>query len=526
VKVSAKTLETMRNALRDRLLAVFHEDGFFEGRLSDSALAVALASLALDRGGRAASARRGREWLAQNQNADGGWGDTPDSPSNLATTLLALCCLRGEPQCTETGRRAERWLTTRTGGLEPDRITHAVAEFYGRDRTFSGPILSVCASSGLLGPEPAAWRYVMQLPFEAACLPHSVYRWIRLPVVSYALPALIAIGLARHRKCPSSFPPLRWIRNACAGSALRILKRIQPESGGFLEAIPLTSFVALNLMGAGEKDNPALAPCLDFLDRTQRTDGGWPIDTNLATWTTSLATRALADNHSEPSSEAWQGKARAYLLRVQQRERHPFTHAEAGGWGWTYLSGAVPDADDTAAALLALKASGRIDVAVRNAARAGLEWLLSLQNRDGGIPTFCRGWLNLPFDRSCPDITAHALAAFAAWAPELPELVPHLHRATQRAIDYLAHAQRPDGAWVPLWFGNQAAPQQENPVFGTARVVEGLTQVAQDARVTSFIKAGVEWLVRARNADGGWGGAAGVSSSIEETALALAALAP
>jgi len=152
--------------------------------------------------------------------------------------------------------------------------------------------------------------------------------------------------------------------------------------------------------------------------------------------------------------------------------------------------------------------------------------LLSLQNRDGGIPTFCRGWLNLPFDRSCPDITAHALAAFAAWAPELPELVPHLHRATQRAIDYLAHAQRPDGAWVPLWFGNQAAPQQENPVFGTARVVEGLTQVAQDARVTSFIKAGVEWLVRARNADGGWGGAAGVSSSIEETALALAALAP
>jgi len=525
VRIDTKDLEAMGNAVRDRLLAAFHKDGFFEGRLSDSALAAALASLALEHGGRRAAARRGREWLTRNQNTDGGWGDTPDSPSNLATTLLSLCSLRREPECAEAGRRAEKWLTARSGGLEPDRLAHAVAEFYGRDRTFSGPILSICASSGLLGPEPAAWRYVMQLPFEAACLPHDVYKWIRLPVVSYALPALIAIGLARHRKYPSSFPPLCWIRNACAGPALRVLRRIQPESGGFLEAIPLTSFVALNLIAAGEKDNPALAPCLDFLERTQRTDGGWPIDTNLATWTTSLATRALANSDTEVPA-TWQGRARAYLLRVQQHELHPFTHAAPGGWGWTYLSGAVPDADDTAAALLALKASGQADVAVRNAARAGLEWLLSLQNRDGGMPTFCRGWLNLPFDRSCPDITAHVLAAFAAWEPALPELAPRLRRAIQRAIDYLAYAQRPDGAWVPLWFGNQAAPRQENPVFGTARVIEGLSQVAKHEHVVALVRTGVEWLVRAQNADGGWGGAPGVSSSIEETALALAALAP
>ena len=39
---------------------------------------------------------------------------------------------------------------------------------------------------------------------------------------------------------------------------------------------------------------------------------------------------------------------------------HPLTGAEPGGWGWTDLSGAVPDADDTAAALLALAAVGGV----------------------------------------------------------------------------------------------------------------------------------------------------------------------
>ena len=75
------------------------------------------------------------------------------------------------------------------------------------------------------------------------------------------------------------------------------------------------------------------------------------------------------------------------------------------------MSGAVPDADDTPGALLALHALGGED---GDAARAGVRWLLGLQNRDGGIPTFCRGWGQLPFDRSSPDLTAHALRAFAA----------------------------------------------------------------------------------------------------------------
>ena len=37
---------------------------------------------------------------------------------------------------------------------------------------------------------------------------------------------------------------------------------------------------------------------------------------------------------------------------------------------------------------------------------------------------------------------------------------------------------------------------------------------------------GVEYLLESQNADGGWGGAKAVASSVEETAMAVAALTP
>ena len=109
-------------------------------------------------------------------------------------------------------------------------------------------------------------------------------------------------------------------------------------------------------------------------------------------------------------------------------------------------------------------------------------WLLDLQNRDGGIPTFCRGWGNLPFDRSGADLTAHALHAWAAWRDRLPaglrRRVDRRHRPAPSR--YLASQQRADGAWVPLWFGNQAAADDENPTYGTARVLRGSARRCDD----------------------------------------------
>src|SRR4029078_2102849 len=100
----------------------------------------------------------------------------------------------------------------------------------------------------------------------------------------------------------------------------------------------------------------------------------------------------------------------------QSQHVHPYTNADPGGWAWTDLDGGVPDADDTPGAILAVQGVvGRAGSAGVAAVERGVQWLLDLQNRDGGWPTFCRGWGALPFDRSTPDLTAHTLRAIHVW---------------------------------------------------------------------------------------------------------------
>ncbi|MGH9629031.1 MAG: prenyltransferase/squalene oxidase repeat-containing protein, partial [Bryobacteraceae bacterium] len=250
-----------------------------------------------------------------------------------------------------------------------------------------------------------------------------------------------------------------------------------------------------------------------------RSDGSWPIDTNLATWVTTLSVRALGDRLPSHEREA----IRDWLLGQQYKTVHPYTGAAPGGWAWTDLSGGVPDADDTAGALLALERLGPKDGRVAVAALSGVEWLLNLQNSDGGLPAFCRGWGKLPFDRSSPDITAHALLAWFRWQPAMnAPMREQVKAAIARALAFLERTQRSDGAWVPLWFGNQFAGNEENAVYGTSRVLLALNQV----QPASFMaNRAANWLLAAQNQDGGWGGDQGLPPTIEETAVAVAALA-
>ena len=132
-----------------------------------------------------------------------------------------------------------------------------------------------------------------QLPFELAACPHQWFAWLHLPVVSYALPALIALGVVRHRHRPDVEPRLRMLRKLVRRGTLRVLHSIQPSSGGFLEATPLTSFVVLSLVGADLADHAVTQAGVAFLVRSVRPEGSWPIDTNLATWLTTLSVHAV-----------------------------------------------------------------------------------------------------------------------------------------------------------------------------------------------------------------------------------------
>jgi squalene-hopene/tetraprenyl-beta-curcumene cyclase len=522
------------------------------GELSTSALSTATAVMALhlaDAHAHRALVAGGVRWLADHQNPDGGWGDTTKSFSNISTTMLCRAALAlVAADLPDTLRRVEAYLTAHAGTTAADRA-EAIRRRYGKDRTFSVPILMACALAGLV-----PWAEVPRLPFELACLPQSWYRFARLPVVSYALPALVAIGQCVHANRRSWNPLRNAVRLLARGRSLTVLRRIQPSSGGYLEATPLTSFVVMALVGAGRRDSAVIADGVRFLAASVRPDGSWPIDTNLATWVTTLSVNALAaagDLETLDTKDA----ILDWLLKQQYRERHPYTGADPGGWAWTDLPGGVPDCDDTPGALLAVcrlvglhAASERRDpshppiplvymgsfspnpvyVRFHGAWFPATSWMFRLQNADGGWPTFCRGWGLLPFDRSGSDLTAHVLRSLVAVSANTDGTtntarIDKLYRGDiDRGLAYLSREQRPDGSWLPLWFGNQHAADDINPVYGTAHVLAAYRDLGRAD--TPECQRGVIYLRGVQNADGGWGGAAGCPSSVEETALAVEVL--
>ncbi len=431
--IDIERFSAVRDRLAAELIAARQNASHWTGELSASSLSTATAVSAIgvvlesqyvdqaDVDSLRLLMHQGYGYLASQQNADGGYGDTDRSHSNIATSYLVLAA----------NTLAERVLglastpksEARSSKLK-DYIRHAgelsgLRARYGTDKTFVVPIMTNLAIAGLV-----SWNEIPRLPFEAAVVPGKWYRLMRMPVVSYAIPALVAIGQAQHFLAPPVVWPWQRIRRLSVNRTTAVLAKMQPESGGYLEATPLTAFVLMSLAASlSKRPQPmssdlkqVMSRCLGFLQASVREDGSWPIDTNLATWVTSLAIHAL-EPFDAPEKDAISEELIDWHLNCQHRQQHPFTGASPGGWGWTDLSGAVPDGDDTPAAIIAASyyrqqvvdpaLTQRIDAAMR----AGLIWLADLQNADGGLPTFCRGWGRLPFDRSSTDLTAHFLRA-------------------------------------------------------------------------------------------------------------------
>ena len=533
-------LEIRFKELSDILLGELNDEGFWAGELSSSALGVAVAVAALhfhDASLHQQEIKKGLKWLSLNQNSDGGYGDTPESPANISTSLLSYAALNlyadKNSEVKSTQQKLADYLLTQNVDVRSEQVAKVILDHYQKDYTFSVPILTLCALCGIPGDD--GFKHIPQLPFELALLPRRFYRLLNLSVVSYAISALIAVGIVVFRKKKSN-GLTRAIRAKAEKKALKILERTLPDSGGFLEAIPLTAFVALSLINAGLKNSMVVDKGIAFLKRTQREDGSWPIDIDLSTWVTTLSVKALGERKNEVLSEIQQKRIVNHLLSVQNKTIHPFNGTSPGGWGWTNYSGSVPDCDDTPGAILAL-----LDLAphhtIREEILVGGEWLLQLQNNDGGFPTFSRGWGKLPFDQSCADLTGHCVLALAklldSYRAELTSKQKKQYKsAINKAVNYLEKHQKENGSWLPLWFGNQHTPNHENPVYGTARVLtyfQKAKRLLKDelvlvSKIKKMIAKGNNFLLKGQNENGSWGGDYGIAGTIEETALAVAAL--
>ena len=173
-----------------------------------------------------------------------------------------------------------------------------------------------------------------------------------------------------------------------------------------------------------------------------------------------------------------------------------------GGWVFEFRNDFYPDVDDTAFVLMALQ---RVDypdrAAMYAAARRGIDWLLSMQNRDGGWGAFDHN-----NDRHVPDADSlrrsqrHDRSVFGgrdgarAGVPRAEWLVL-AHPAVKRAVDYLAQEQTAEGAWYGRWGVNY--------VYGTSGVLRALETIALSAR--EYCQRAVAWLRAVQNEDGGFG---------------------
>jgi halimadienyl-diphosphate synthase len=182
------------------------------------------------------------------------------------------------------------------------------------------------------------------------------------------------------------------------------------------------------------------------------------------------------------------------LLRPAERRRLLMDLRDAG----VSLSPSfpIPDADDTAVALLLLHDMGeRVDPRV----------LKAFEANDGSFVSF-------PYERhSSVGVNVHVLHALA----RVPGY-PGADAAIGRILDYLAD-QHSGVYWLDKW--------HVSPLYATAHVLCAVEDLApeQRARLAHLTERSREWLRQSQNHDGSWGFYG--QPTVEETAYALLALA-
>ncbi len=152
-------IDEMIEALRKRLLEKRPADGaIWRGELSSSAISTSVAVFALymvDKEKYASHIQRGAAWLKDTMLSDGSWGDSVESPSNMTATLLTYASLSAVDV---PPKQAQEYLAEKFGGLTDQHIVKGVLAYYGKDLTFSAPILVMCALAGII----SGWEKILR----------------------------------------------------------------------------------------------------------------------------------------------------------------------------------------------------------------------------------------------------------------------------------------------------------------------------------------------------------------------------
>ncbi|WP_247747415.1 squalene--hopene cyclase [Alkalihalobacillus sp. BA299] len=176
-----------------------------------------------------------------------------------------------------------------------------------------------------------------------------------------------------------------------------------------------------------------------------------------------------------------------------------------GGWAFSDINTMYPDVDDTVIVLRALKRSTHIDPLITQSWNRGFNWVLSMQNDDGGWPAFEKNIdksfikFLVPYDEtkdfandpSTNDLTGRVLQFLGH---DCGMTLNHLR--INKAVRWLKKQQEKNGSWYGRWGISY--------IHGTSAVVLGLVSVGVPIEDPS-IKRAFEWMVSIQNKDGGWG---------------------
>jgi squalene-hopene/tetraprenyl-beta-curcumene cyclase len=469
-------------------------------------------------------AAAGARWLRARQESDGSYRSHPTATEgDLGTTASVWAALHAcAPEDSADTIATARTHVDRQGG------TRAVTDAFAR----GDPSVVFLALAGLV--EPSELPCPPMLP---ALLPPLV-GFMERRFHSGILMVSGALTLIAHRlrgDWGADGPPPSAVARRFAVRTLRLLATFQNRNGSWNANTVQTALMLPALTAAGlHREHPMVARTMAWLEaQCVRDADGLHLDAfGSPVWCTAANVRALIAAGESPSDPRivravdWLVACQSDIEQPEVDNRNPGA-PRIGGWAFQPGNETMVDNDDTGTVLTAfgdVLADGTLDPAVAKQLTAsrdrGRDWLLGMQNPDGGWSAFVHG---LPAKRPGPlfagpvevslDDPIAALRTLLDPPRELGDpstedltgrVLDGLGRiglttgspAVQRAIEFLKAQQFDHGGFWGRWTVNYLA--------STACVLQGLARVQADLS-EPWTKRAVAFLTERQNADGGWG---------------------
>ncbi len=530
---SRDELETAIGRTSDWLLAQQTDDGYWVGELEgdtilESEYVLLLTFLGLEADPVCARCAR---YIQDHQLDDGGWAIYPGGPLDISASVKAYFALKIVGVSPDEPRMVQaRQAILDAGGAD---LCNSFTRFYlallGQIRYDECPcvppeLVLIPSRLGFSLSAMSAWTRTIVVPLAIMAY-HKPVR---------SLPSEMGISeLFRDDQGPPSRWTTRWFSWTnfflVVDQVLKVLDRSIPaawrqpavraaerwmlehcENTDGLGAIfpPMVySIIALRSLGY-EQDSPIVQWAMKQLDglHIAESDRVRVQPCLSPVWDTAIVSIALADAEVPAEHPTW-GRAIEWLLSKEIRQPGDWCVRRQGveptGWHFQFHNAFYPDLDDSAMVVLALSRSPLAhEPAVKRATKRGVDWLLSMQNRDGGWAAYDVDIDNqvltqLPFadhnamlDPSCADITARVLELLGTLGYRAG------NPSVDGALEYLWRTQESEGCWYGRWGVNY--------IYGTWQVLQGLKALDYPMAVPALQKA-AEWLESTQQPSGAWG---------------------